>query len=139
VPDSGHCRTLRGHIVLSLRELLLVHDRIQLCEQVVRLHGNNRTPTSRRPSSNARGSAHYLKAHLKGAWIKLREKELEARGPNMDDESHKVIVTLNDYAQVHEEEKARADQLAEEVEALKGQIAAMGGKERPRPPRPTMN
>jgi hypothetical protein len=66
-------------------------------------------------------------------------KELEPRGLHMDDERNKVTVTLNDYAQVHEEEKARADQLAEEVEALKGQIAAMSGKERPRPPRPTMN
>jgi hypothetical protein len=46
------------------------------------------------------------------AWIRPREKELEMRGVNMDDERHKVIVILNDYIRPYEEEKARADQLA---------------------------
>jgi hypothetical protein len=65
-------------------------------------------------------------------------KELEARDLNMDDERQKISVVLNDYIKPYEEEKARADQLAEEVEALKGQLA-VEGKARPRPPRPSLN
>ena len=73
------------------------------------------------------------------AWIRLRGKELEARGLNMTDEVQKVTLVTRDYLAPYEEEKAKNTQLTEEVEALKAQVALLGGKDRPRPPRPQMN
>jgi hypothetical protein len=70
---------------------------------------------------------------------KFRTKELELKGLNMDGTAPEVKITLTDYAQVHDEEVVKNKALKEEVEALRGQIAAMQGKERPRPPRPVMN
>jgi hypothetical protein len=47
--------------------------------------------------------------------------------------------TAEDWADRYQAEVAERKRQAEELEALKAQIAAMGGKERPRPPRPSLN
>ena len=72
------------------------------------------------------------------AWMKFRERELEMRGLNMG-EGEEFKFEATDYADrfVAEREKNKAQ--AEEIAALREQIAAMGGKERPRPPRPSLN
>jgi cell division protein FtsB len=51
-------------------------------------------------------------------------------------EGQEIKLTLHDYAQPYQEEVAKNKELTERVEALEAQIAAMQGKERPRPPRP---
>jgi hypothetical protein len=72
------------------------------------------------------------------AWIKFRERELELRGLNMHEDTDFRFVS-EDYAGrfVAEQEKNKAQ--AEEIAALREQVAALGGKERerPRPPRPS--
>jgi cell division protein FtsB len=66
-------------------------------------------------------------------------EKLEARGLNMTDEVQKITMITRDYMGPYQEEQAKNRQLTEEVEALKAQISALGGKDRPRPPRPQMN
>jgi hypothetical protein len=73
------------------------------------------------------------------AWIRLREKELEARGLNMDDQVQRVILKTVDYRDPYEEQLAKNKEQAEQIAALEAQIAALGGKDRPRPPRPNLN
>jgi hypothetical protein len=63
---------------------------------------------------------------------------LELKGLNIrDTEADQIKLVMTDYLAPFQEEKARADRLAEENAALQAQIDAMGN--RPRPPRPSMN
>ena len=84
------------------------------------------------------GSVQALRTLLSS---KYRLKELELKGLNMrDPEGEEVVFTSVDYRKPYQEEKHRAEKLAEENAALQAQIDAMGAaKERPRPPRPAMN
>jgi hypothetical protein len=72
------------------------------------------------------------------ASIKFRSKELELKGLNLG-EGQEFRFEATDYADrfVAEQQKNKAQ--AEEIAALREQVAAMGGKERPRPPRPSLN
>jgi hypothetical protein len=79
-----------------------------------------------------------LRATALLASMKFRAKELELKGLNLG-EGQEFKFTSEDYADRFQEERAKNAQQAEEIEALKGQIAAMRGKERPRPPRPPLN
>jgi hypothetical protein len=72
------------------------------------------------------------------ASIKFRAKELELKGMNLrDDQEFKF--TAEDYADRYQAEVSKNKAQAEEIEALRAQVAAMGGKDRPRPPRPDLN
>jgi hypothetical protein len=137
---------------------------IAMKQRVKRVGGRNRTQAPRKGHSIDLGrlltvqdcdDATRLLAKIlasEGNWVaaeravkdlrdsKFKVRQLEILGFNMAQaEGQEVKITLTDYAQVHEEEVARNKALKEEVEALRGQIAAMQGKERPRPPRPVMN
>jgi hypothetical protein len=71
---------------------------------------------------------------------KFKVRQLEILGFNMAQaEGQEVRISLSDYAQPYQQEVAKNKDLTERVAALEGQIAAMGGKERPRPPRPPLN
>jgi hypothetical protein len=72
------------------------------------------------------------------ASIKFRAKELELKGLNLG-EGQEFKFTAEDYAGRFQEERAKNAQQAEEIEALRAQLAALGGKDRPRPPRPSLN
>jgi hypothetical protein len=73
------------------------------------------------------------------ASIKFRSKELELKGMNMrSDEGELVRFEATDYAERYTQQVESNAHLKEEVEALRAQVAAMGGS-RPRPPRPALN
>jgi hypothetical protein len=72
------------------------------------------------------------------ASIKFRAKELELKGMNLG-EGQEYKFSSEDYLGRFQEERAKVAQQAEEITALREQVAAMGGKERPRPPRPSLN
>jgi hypothetical protein len=60
------------------------------------------------------------------ASIKFRAQELELKGLNVrTEEGEQITLTLNDYREPYVQEKARADQLAEENAALQAQIDSM--------------
>jgi hypothetical protein len=83
------------------------------------------------------GSVQALRTLLSS---KYRAKELELKGMNLRvDEGQSVHFTTEDYAGRYQQEIAKNRELSERVDALEGQIAAMQGKDRPRPPRPQMN
>ena len=79
-----------------------------------------------------------LRATALLASMKFRAKELELKGLNLG-EAQEFKFTAEDYAGRFQEERAKNAQQAEEIAALREQVAAMGGKERPRPPRPSLN
>jgi hypothetical protein len=72
------------------------------------------------------------------ASIKFRAKELELKGMNLG-EGQEFKFEVTDYADRYQAEVDKNKQQAEEIEALRAQVAAMGGKKRPRPPRPSLN
>ena len=72
------------------------------------------------------------------ASIKFRAKELELKGMNLG-EGQEFKFEVTDYADRYQAEVDKNKQQAEEIEALRAQVAAMGGKERPRRPRPSLN
>jgi hypothetical protein len=72
------------------------------------------------------------------ASIKFRAKELELKGLNLG-EGQEFKFTATDYADRFLSEQAKNKAQPEEIEALRAQVAAMGGKDRPRPPRPSLN
>jgi hypothetical protein len=55
------------------------------------------------------------------------------------DDGASIHITRTDYRGPYQEEPVKSKQQAEEIEALKAQIATMEGKPRPRPPRPDLN
>jgi hypothetical protein len=81
-----------------------------------------------------------LRAAALLASMKFRAKELELKGLNLG-EGQEFKFTAEDYADRFQSEQAKNAQQAKEIEALKAQIAAMGGEDRPRPrpPRPALN
>jgi hypothetical protein len=67
-------------------------------------------------------------------------KEFELKGMNIRaDEGQRIQFTLTDYRRPYLDQMDENKRLAEEVAALKGQLDAMQGKDRPRPPRPPLN
>ena len=72
------------------------------------------------------------------ASIKFRAKELELKGMNLR-EDQEFKFTSEDYADRYQAEVGKNKQQAEEIEALRAQVAAMEGKPRPRPLRPDLN
>ena len=78
------------------------------------------------------GSVQALRTLLSS---KYRAKELELKGMNLG-EGQEFHFTATDYMDRYQGEVAKNNELTERVAALEGQIAAMQGRERPRPPRP---
>jgi hypothetical protein len=71
-------------------------------------------------------------------WSTYQRKRLELAGLNLG-EGQEYRFEATDYADRYQAEVGKNKQQAEEIEALRAQVAAMGGKERPRPPRPSLN
>jgi hypothetical protein len=71
-------------------------------------------------------------------WSTYQRKRLELAGLNLG-EGTEYRFEATDYADRYQAEVDKNKQQAEEIAALRAQVAAMGGKERPRPPRPSLN